>query len=292
MRGKIFTGVVVLAIIGAVIGINQLEPQRATERQKQQAQVTTQELAEIETLEAESEAEREGEEAPDPLETIISQVQSTRNEDEGVLESAGDFKVRFECSNGDFTVQVRENLAPNGARQFRAALEDGVYDGARFFRVIPGFVAQFGIPGDPELARKWKTKVIKDDPVKASNTRGTITFATSGPNSRTTQLFINFGDNSNLDSMGFAPFGEVTEGMSVVDSIFSGHGEKPDQGAIQRSGNRYLEAAYPELDYIIRATIVEEDATLDGGVDAAGEEATDEVEDAVEEEAESTDEAA
>lgn len=274
MKGKLISGVIVLVIIGAIVGINYYEPDRATERQTELQAQTEEELGEINELEEESEAELAKQEAEeDELEEIIQKVQSENNaedEPEAVVPSDGDYRVRFECSMGDFIVTVRENLAPHGAKQLRAAVQDGVYDGARFFRVVPGFVAQFGIPGDPTLAEKWRDKTIPDDPVKSSNTRGTLTFATSGPNSRTSQLFINFGDNTRLDGMGFAPLGEVTEGMENVDNIFSGHGEKPDQAAIQRSGNRYLEAAYPELDYIIKAEILpmEEESVVDNAVDA------------------------
>ena len=279
MKSKLITGVVVLAILGAIVGINQYEPERATERQMQQEVDAAEEMAEINELEAQSEAEMAEEGEQDRLETLITEVQSTNPDEEGsdeaVVESVGDYKVHVEASNGEFVIQVRENLAPLGAKQFRAAVEDGVYDGARFFRVISGFMAQFGIPGNPDKARKWKTRMIQDDPVKASNTRGMVTFATSGPDSRTTQMFINYGDNSRLDGMGFAPIGEVIKGMDVVDAIFSGHGEKPDQGAIQRSGNRYLEAAYPELDYIIRAKVLDESGDSEGDAADAPEEAVD-----------------
>ncbi|HWH67913.1 MAG TPA: peptidylprolyl isomerase, partial [Candidatus Sulfotelmatobacter sp.] len=141
-------------------------------------------------------------------------------------------------------------------------VRSGFFKDVAFFRVIPGFMCQFGIHGDPSVSAKWRSAKIPDDPVKGSNTRGTITFATAGPNTRTTQLFINFADNSNLDGMGFSPFGKVTEGMDVVDKIYSGYGEGaprghgPDQGRIQMEGNAYLKKDFPNLDYIKAATIV------------------------------------
>ena len=172
------------------------------------------------------------------------------------------YRARFETSAGDFVVEVQRELAPLGADRFYNLVNNGYYDGVRFFRVIDGFMAQFGMHGDPLVTAQWRAAPIEDDPVVGSNTRGTITFAmTNQPNSRTTQVFINFGDNSNLDGMGFAPFGEVVEGMEVVDALYSGYGEGaprgsgPDQGQIQGRGNDYLESDFPELDYVISATI-------------------------------------
>jgi len=174
------------------------------------------------------------------------------------------YRVRFETTAGDFVVEVRRALSPNGADRFYNLVRNGYYEGARFFRVIDGFMAQFGMHGDPRVTAAWRAAPIQDDPVAASNARGTVTFAMTGqPNSRTTQVFINYRDNSNLDAMGFAPFGEVVEGMDVVDQLHSGYGEGapngsgPSQAQIQAQGNEYLEAEFPQLDYVERATIVE-----------------------------------
>ena len=166
------------------------------------------------------------------------------------------FQARFETSAGVFVVDVTRAWAPRGADRFYNLVRHGFYDGARFFRVVPGFVVQFGISGDTAVAARWRDAVIPDDPVTQSNVRGTLTFATAGPNTRTTQLFINYADNSRLDRMGFAPFGVVIEGMDVVDRIFPGYGESPDQGLIERQGTPYLVAQFPQLDSIVRATIV------------------------------------
>jgi peptidyl-prolyl cis-trans isomerase A (cyclophilin A) len=166
------------------------------------------------------------------------------------------YRARFTTSEGDVVIEVHRDWAPNGADRFYNLVSSGYYDGARFFRVINGFMAQFGMNADPLVTAQWRVATLPDDPVAESNTRGRITFAmTSQPNSRTTQVFINFGNNSNLDGMGFAPFGEVVEGMEVVDRFHSGYGESPDQGQIQGRGNEYLEAQFPELDYVVRATI-------------------------------------
>jgi peptidyl-prolyl cis-trans isomerase A (cyclophilin A) len=178
-------------------------------------------------------------------------------------ENADVFQVKFETSKGDFTVEVQPDWAPRGAERFRELVEAKFFDEARFFRVIEGFMVQFGIHADPEVSSKWRTKTIQDDPVQESNARGMITFATSGPNSRTTQVFINFGDNTFLDSQGFSPFGKVIEGMEVVDSLYNEYGEGapsgrgPDQGRIQREGNAYLTSEFPELDYVKTARIIE-----------------------------------
>ena len=173
------------------------------------------------------------------------------------------FRARFETSEGDFVVEVQREWAPNGADRFYNLVVNGYYDGVRFFRVIGGFMAQFGIHGDPLVSANWRMAQIPDDPVVESNTRGMLSFAqTSQPNSRTAQIFINFGDNTNLDVMGFAPFGRVVEGMDVVDGLYAGYGEGapggngPSQTQLQSEGNAYLQSQFPELDYVERATIV------------------------------------
>jgi peptidyl-prolyl cis-trans isomerase A (cyclophilin A) len=174
-----------------------------------------------------------------------------------------EFKVRFTTSAGAFVVRVVPEWAPLGAARFRTLVESGFYDGARFFRVLPGFVAQFGINGDPAVTRKWDKSEIKDDPVKQSNTRGRITFATAGPDTRTTQVFINYSDkNSRLDAKGFSPFGDVVEGLEVVDKLYAGYGEGapqgkgPDQDRIEKEGNGYLQRDFPKLDFIESARLV------------------------------------
>jgi peptidyl-prolyl cis-trans isomerase A (cyclophilin A) len=172
------------------------------------------------------------------------------------------FKVRFDTTKGSFTVQVTRSLAPHGADRFYNLVRSGFFKDIAFFRVIPGFMCQFGINGDPAVSAKWREANISDDPVKGSNTRGAITFATAGPNTRTTQLFINYGDNTRLDGMGFAPFGKVVEGMDVVDKINGEYGEGapmgsgPSQQRVQEQGNAYLKKDFPNLDYIKSAMIV------------------------------------
>ena len=172
------------------------------------------------------------------------------------------FKAQFDTTKGKFTIEVTRSLSPNGADRFYNLVRSGYFKDIAFFRVIPGFMCQFGIHGDPNVSTKWREAAIADDPVKGSNTRGTITFATAGPNTRTTQLFINFADNRNLDGMGFSPFGKVTEGMDVVDKINGEYGEGaprgrgPDQGRVQGEGNTYLKKDFPNLDYIKSATIL------------------------------------
>ncbi|HEX3623958.1 MAG TPA: peptidylprolyl isomerase [Verrucomicrobiae bacterium] len=174
------------------------------------------------------------------------------------------FKAVFNTTKGNFTVEVTRSLAPNGADRFYNLAKSGFFSDIAFFRVIPGFMCQFGIHGDPAVSAKWRDANIQDDPVKASNARGAITFATAGPNTRTTQLFINFGDNAGLDGQGFAPFGKVVDGMDVVDRIYSGYGEGapggngPEQGRIQGEGNAYLKKDFPKLDYIKSVSVITE----------------------------------
>jgi peptidyl-prolyl cis-trans isomerase A (cyclophilin A) len=171
------------------------------------------------------------------------------------------YKARFDTSKGVFVVDVRREWAPVGADRFYNLVKNGFYDENRFFRVISGFMVQFGINGNPQVSAPWRNAQIKDDPVKQSNKRGFITFATSGPNSRTTQVFINFGDNSRLDGMGFASFGQVSSGMNVVDQLYADYGEGapsgrgPNQGRMQGEGNAYLTRDFPNLDFVRKATI-------------------------------------
>jgi peptidyl-prolyl cis-trans isomerase A (cyclophilin A) len=172
------------------------------------------------------------------------------------------FKIRFETSKGVFVVEVRRDAAPNGADRFYNLVKNGYYDDARFFRVVSGFVVQFGINGDPAVNAKWVSATIKDDPVKTSNQRGFLTFATAGPDSRTTQVFINLTDNGRLDRLGFAPFGRVISGMEVVDKLYAEYGDGPprgsgpDQARIQREGNAYLKRAFPKLDFVRKAIVM------------------------------------
>lgn len=171
------------------------------------------------------------------------------------------YKVKFDTSKGPFVVQVTRAWAPQGADRFYNLVKSGFFDNVRFFRVISGFMVQFGINGDPAVMAKWRESPINDDRVTQSNKRGYITFATAGPNTRTTQVFINFADNGNLDSMGFAPFGQVVSGMEVVDKLNPEYGEGaprgrgPDQGRLQREGNAYLNKDFPRMDFVKKATI-------------------------------------
>ncbi len=166
------------------------------------------------------------------------------------------FRVKFETSCGDFTVEVQRDWAPLGADRFHELVQAGFYDECRFFRVVPGFVVQWGMNGDPAVYAKWKDREIKDDKVTQSNREGMITFASRGPNTRTCQLFINLADNERLDDLGFAPFGKVVEGLDVVKKITSEYGQRPQQPLIQEEGNAYLKKEFPKMDYIKKATVV------------------------------------
>jgi len=189
-------------------------------------------------------------------------VEALRNPQSPAMQERApdEFAVRFQTSAGDFTVAVQRELAPRGADRFYNLVRHGYYDDQRFFRVVPGFVVQWGMSGDPDLTGVWSQATIQDDPVKDSNTAGTITFAKTGaPNSRTTQVFINLGNNTRLDGMGFAPFGRVTEGMEAVRALNAKYGEAPSQQQqrIAKQGNEYLDAQFPGLDYIESARIID-----------------------------------
>jgi peptidyl-prolyl cis-trans isomerase A (cyclophilin A) len=183
---------------------------------------------------------------------------------ESLNEKAPDvYQARFATSKGDFVIEVRRDWAPNGADRFYNLVKNGYYNETRFFRVVRGFMAQIGIHGKPELNTIWRDQRIADDSVKKSNLRGFVSFATAGPNTRTTQFFINFVDGNNrLDGMGFAPFGQVSSGMDVVDTLYAEYGEGapqgrgPNQGRIQSEGNAYLLRDFPQLDYVKEATIL------------------------------------
>ena len=171
------------------------------------------------------------------------------------------YKARFDTTKGVFVIEVTRAWAPKGADRFYNLVKNGFYDNARFFRVISGFMVQFGIHGDPGIMARWRTAQISDDPVAQSNTKGMVTFAMAGPNTRTSQVFINFGDNSRLDQSGFSPFGRVVSGMNVVEAINAEYGEGapngrgPNQSRIQSEGNTYLSKDFPRMDYIKKATI-------------------------------------
>lgn len=168
------------------------------------------------------------------------------------------FKVKFETTKGDFVLEIHKDWAPIGVERFHDLVTGGFFDSSKFFRVVPKFVVQFGLPADPANAPLADASRLKDDPVKQTNAKGTITFATAGPNTRTTQVFINLVDNGRLDGMGFSAFGKVVEGMAVVESLYGGYGDSgPDQGRIRSQGNAYIEQNYPKLDGIKKAAVIE-----------------------------------
>jgi peptidyl-prolyl cis-trans isomerase A (cyclophilin A) len=172
------------------------------------------------------------------------------------------YKVKMATTAGDLVIEVHRDWAPRGADRFYNLVKIGYFDDVAFYRVLSGFMAQVGMHGDPKVTAAWLNASIQDDPVKKSNTKGMVTFATGGPNTRSAQIFINYGNNSYLDKSGFAPFGEVVEGFESVKALYSGYGEGapqgkgPSQSRLFRGGNDYLKGEFPKLDYIVNATIV------------------------------------
>ena len=174
------------------------------------------------------------------------------------------YRARFETTAGQFVIEVHREWAPLGADRFYNLVKRGWYDGVRFHRVVEGFMAQWGIHDEPYVNAVWQNELLADDPVRQSNTRGRVTFATAGPNTRTVQVFISYKDNSFLDEQGFSPFGEVVEGMDVVEGLYADYGDGPPQGTgvyqamAMARGGEYYDEQFPELDRILQATLVEE----------------------------------
>ena len=224
-----------------------IEASRKLEEARQKEQEAMAEAAAKAAEEAKAEEDAEAAETPETAEAV-----------EAWPDKAPDvFKVRFETTKGAFVMEVEKDLAPIGVEHFYDLVRKEFYDGAGFFRVVPGFVVQFGLPADPAMLAKYGEKTLKDEPPKASNAAGTVTYAKSqAPNSRSSQLFINLGDNAQLDGMGFAPFAEVVDGMDVVRAITAEYGERPNQMQIRMQGNAYLKQSFPGLDYIETARLV------------------------------------
>lgn len=227
--------------------------EKASESEQAVGEESSEESAGSGEDEAESEEDRKGTEASGEVDPALLKPEEA---DEKAPDS---FEVEFQTTAGAFTAEFHRDWAPNGVDRLYNLVKLGYYDDVAFFRVIDGFMAQFGIHGNPKVNEAWKEASIEDDPVEKSNERGFVTFAKrQQPDSRTTQLFINFEDNEKLDDQGFAPVGKVVDGgMDVVDEIHSGYGQQPSQAKIQREGNAYLEEEFPELDYIEEATVVE-----------------------------------
>ena len=173
-----------------------------------------------------------------------------------------EFRVKFETTAGDFTMLVHRDWAPRGAERFHELIENQYYDDAPFYRVVPGFMVQFGMNADPKITQQWD-RAFPDDPVTQSNQPGTVSYATSGPNSRSTQLFINYGNNARLDGMGFSPFAEIIDGMNIVNAINSQYGEQPSQQLMTMRGNEYVKSEFPRIDYIVKARFLDGETDIE-----------------------------
>jgi cyclophilin family peptidyl-prolyl cis-trans isomerase len=189
---------------------------------------------------------------------VASDAQSCALCNPGALteQAPATFQAAFDTSKGRFVVEAHREWAPLGADRFYNLVKSGFFDDVRFFRVIGGQLAQFGMHGDPRVQAAWRDAEVQDDPVRHGNVRGSVSFASRGPNTRTTQLFINLTDNRAYDRLGFAPFAEVVSGMDVVDGLFAGYEERPEQPLIDEEGNAYLTREFPNLDYVKKAAII------------------------------------
>ena len=242
LKNRIVTVGIIAAFVGAIAIVNMFGPDRTTEEQAEESEEVTDLIEKAEDLEGR--IAQEETQAIDVAKASLENLPAT-------------ITVELECSDGLIVIECYPEWSPIGVVQFLAAIQEGVYDEARFFRVVPDFIVQFGIAGNPQLSAQWKQRTIDDEPVKESNVKGTLTFAKSGaPNSRTTQMFINIADNARLDDMGFTPIGRVVSGMDIVEAINPEYGEQPDQGRVQSHGNAYLKQSFPNLDYIKKATIL------------------------------------
>lgn len=252
MSKKTVWGIVVVAVgLAAVYGTysfqtNRISPERLREMRMAEQRVAEAESEEIVLAKAE------------PGEAKDEAREEAREEAKAPAGPAPDeFKVLFRTTAGDFTVLVHKEWAPLGAQRFYDLVRAGFYDDSGFFRVVPGFVVQFGLAADPAVTLEWRDKRLPAEAPKTSNKRGTLAFAMGrSPDTRTTQVFINLADNSRLDGMGFAPFAEVVSGMDVVERITAQYGEAPRQDLIQQLGNDYLEKQFPNLDFIDKATLI------------------------------------
>jgi cyclophilin family peptidyl-prolyl cis-trans isomerase len=249
MKKNIITVAVVIAILGGLVIVNRMEPSRNERDLLQEKIEMEQQIEKAEKAEAEAKAKAVEDARKAAAENVTEVVE---------LASTEPIKVKFELSTGDALIELYPEWSPLGVAQFVSAVETNVFDQSRFYKVLPGYIAQFGIAGNPEQAAYWARKSITDEPVVASNERGTLTFSkTLLPNSRTTEMFISLKDNSEiLDPNGFPPIGKVIEGMENFDKIYGGYTDEPDQMRIEQIGNAYLKEEYPKLDYIRKATIV------------------------------------
>jgi cyclophilin family peptidyl-prolyl cis-trans isomerase len=259
VKKTLVIGLIAALGLACLVMVNGCKPNRLTPDRALAAR-------EVELKLAEAEREQEHMHDENEAETVhlLERVpppdayEGGKGPEHATLTAPDTFLVEFVCSNGNFVIQCHREWAPVGVDRFYNLVVQGFFDGARFFRVVPGFVVQFGLNGEPALSAKWKEAMLQDEPVKKGNQKATITFAKSSqPNSRTTQLFINLADNSRLDAMGFSAFGEVTMGMNVVEDITAKYGEEPNQMMIQEQGNEYLKTNFPDMDYIKEAYVGE-----------------------------------
>jgi len=270
VKRNLVTIVVAIGIAGAVFAGNAyLSPARAAEAQQKAAKEAAEKVAQAEaeakkakdeTLMAkatEADAAKKAEPAAAaPAAAPAAPAAPVEVIAEWPAAMPDVYKVRFETTKGDIIIECRKEWAPLGAERFYQLCKEGFYNNTAFFRVVPGFVVQFGLAADPAVTAAWSAQEMPDDPVKQTNAPGTVTFASRGPNTRTTQVFINYGDNKRLDGMGFQVFGKIIQGMEVATSITAQYGEKPNQGLITSQGDEYISKFFPEIDKIKHVSLI------------------------------------
>lgn len=258
MKRNALTLLGVIAILVAIVAVRSaFEQTIQSEADAEAARIAEENLAEAAEITGDAEATASEADAAPPQEATAPAVEVTGYEEIAWAESAPDvYRVKFDTTVGPFVLECTKEWAPLAHERFYELCKIGYFNGSGFFRVVPGFVVQFGLAADPKMTAQFKNSPLSDEQVLKSNQPGFISFASSGPNSRTAQVFINYGDNANLDAMDFAPFGKVIAGMENVESINAEYGQTPDQGAITRLGSKYLKDEFPNLDFINTVTLV------------------------------------
>jgi len=257
MKRNVITGVVVVVVLGAMVGFNAyFAPDRISAAQVEEAKKAAEKVELAKAEEAKAKEAAPADKTPAAPPAAPAEPPAPAEAAPWPATAPETFKVQFDTTKGKVVLEIHKKWAPLGVDRFFELCKQGYFNNSSFFRVVPGFVVQFGLAADPAVTAIWKEQPLQDDLVTQTNAPGTITFATAGPNTRTTQLFINLGNNARLDGMGFSPFGKVIEGLDVVQAITSQYGESPRQDLITTQGDKYISQFFPEIDRIKTVTFL------------------------------------